>query len=102
MTQYSIEPRIRKYVKGYRLLSFATEYRKQLLDTEPHPLKTASKKVVHKAAEVTGEVLRNKIADKIGKPKYVTDKNPINFEKITISLEKREEILNENKLRKVL
>ena len=33
MTQYSIEPRTRKYIKGYVLLSFARKYQKQLLDT---------------------------------------------------------------------
>ena len=32
MTQYSIEPRTRKYVKGYGFLSFARRYKKQLLD----------------------------------------------------------------------
>ena len=32
MMQYSIEPRTRKYVKGYGFLSFATKYKKQLLD----------------------------------------------------------------------
>ena len=31
-------------------------------------LKPASKKVIHKAAEPTGEFTGNKIADKIGKP----------------------------------
>ena len=33
MTQYSIEPRTRKYVKGYEFLSFARKYKKELLDT---------------------------------------------------------------------
>ena len=32
MMQYSIEPRTRKYVKGYGFLSFATKYKKQLVD----------------------------------------------------------------------
>ena len=61
MTQYSIEPRTRKYVKGYGFLSFARKYKKQLLDTGLDSVKTASKKVVHKA----GEVLGNKIADAV-------------------------------------
>ena len=30
--QYSVEPRTRKYVKGYELLSFSRKYKKQLLD----------------------------------------------------------------------
>ena len=49
MRGYSIEPRTRNYVKGYRFLSFARKYMKQLLDTGLGSLKTASKKVVHKA-----------------------------------------------------
>ena len=52
MTRYSIEPRTRKYIKGYRFLSFArnlfNKYGKQLLDTatktELKALKTAFKK----------------------------------------------------------
>ena len=33
MRRYSIELRARKYVRGYRFLSFARKYQKQLLDT---------------------------------------------------------------------
>ena len=33
MRRYSIELRTRKYVRGYRFLSFARKYKKQLLDT---------------------------------------------------------------------
>ena len=46
MGRYSIEQRRRKYAKRYGFLSFA----------ELHAVKTASKKVVHKAREF----LRNK------------------------------------------
>ena len=63
MTRYSIEPKTRKYVKGYGFLSFARKYKKQLLDTGIDPLKTVFKKVVHKA----GEFLGNKIADVVTK-----------------------------------
>ena len=49
------------------------KYGKKLLDTATKTgldvLKTTSKKVVHKRAEATGELIENKIADKIGKPK---------------------------------
>ena len=59
MTRYYIEPRTRKYVKVCGLLSFARDlcnkYVKQLLDTVLYSLKTASKKVVHKAAVATSE-----------------------------------------------
>ena len=86
MRSYSIEPRTRKYVKGYGFLSFTrylfNKYRKPLLDTatkkELDTLKTASKKVVHKPAEATGEFIGNKIADKIEKPKPVIDENSRN------------------------
>ena len=44
MTRYFIEPRTRKYVKGYGFSSFARKYRKQLFDTGLDPLKTAPKK----------------------------------------------------------
>ena len=68
MMRYSIKPIARKYIKGYGCLSFArnlcNKYRKQLLDTAT---KTASRKVIHKAAETTGEVLPNKIDDAVAK-----------------------------------
>ena len=60
MTQYSIEPRTRKCVKGYGFLSFARKYEKQLLDTGLDSLKTASEKVVYKAREFLAIKLRNK------------------------------------------
>ena len=62
--------------------------------------KNCQKKVLHKSAEATGEFKGNKIADKIGKPKPVPDKNLRNVEQIIIPPEKRKEILNE--LRQVL
>ena len=77
MTRYSIEPRTRKYVKGHGFLSFArnlsNKYEKQLSDTLTKTgldaLKSASKNVIHKVAERTGEFIGNKIADKIVKTK---------------------------------
>ena len=89
---YSIEPRKRRYIKGYVFLSFARNFRnkygkklmntaiktganfnskygKKLTDT---PIKTgkdfatiAGKKIVHKSAEATRDLIGNKIADKI-------------------------------------
>ena len=61
MQWYSTEPRTRKYVKGYKFLSFARKYKKQLLDTGLDSSKTASRKVVHKA----GEFIWNKTADAV-------------------------------------
>ena len=94
--QYSIEPRTRKYVKGYGFLLFVRKYKKKLMDKGLDSLKTASKKVVDKA----GEFLWNKIADTITKPNddKIVKQEP--DEKIIIPTEKRDEILN--KSRKVL
>ena len=75
------------------------KYGKQLLDvatkTGLDALKTASKKEVHKADEATGELIGNKIADKIVEPKTVPEASSRNVEKIIIPPEKREEIPNE-------
>ena len=76
MTHYSTEPRIRKYVKEYEFLSFprnlSSKYGKQLLDTAAktrfYTLKTVSKKVVNKRAEVTGEFIEKKLSNKFVKP----------------------------------
>ena len=70
-------------------LSFARnpsdKYRTELLDTVAktglYVLKTASKKIIDKAAEATGAFIGNKFVDKIVKPKPVTDKNSRNVEK---------------------
>ena len=65
------------------------------MNTGLDALRTDSKKVVHKAAQATDRFIGNKIADKIAKPKHVTDENPRNVEEIIIPPEKTEEILNE-------
>ena len=90
--RYSIESKERRYVKGYGFLSFATnfgnKYGKKLMNTVikrgkkfnskyGKKLKDAAikrgknfatiadKKIVHKSAEATGDLIGNKIADKI-------------------------------------
>ena len=71
--RYSAEPKYRKYVKGYGFLSFArkfgNKYGKKLMDiaskTGIDAAKTASKRLVQKTAEATGDFIGNKIADKI-------------------------------------
>ena len=89
---YSIEPRERRYVKGYGFMSFTrnfvnkygkklmntaiktgtnfnSKYGKKLTDTAIKTGKDfatiAGKKIVHKSAEATGDLIGNKIADKI-------------------------------------
>ena len=71
--RYSAQPKFRKYVKGYGFLSFARKfsdkYGEKVMDiatkTGIDAAKTASKIVVQKSAEATGDLIGNKIADKI-------------------------------------
>ena len=75
--RYSIELRDRRYVKGYGLLPFAKKMGKNLNNKNSKKLlnsakksridtiKTASKRVIQKKAEATGDSIGNKIADKI-------------------------------------
>ena len=81
---YSIEPRERKYVKGYGFLSFArnigthatkvaknmsNKYSQKHVDiaktSGTDAIKTASKRAIQKTAEATGDLVGNKIADEI-------------------------------------
>ena len=98
--RYLTEPRFRKYVKGYGFLSFARKfgdkYGKKLIDTATKTgidAAKTSKRVVQKTAEATGDLIGNKIADKItsiGKPKEI--------EEIYISPEKRQQIIDDLRL----
>ena len=71
--RYSIEPRDRIYMKGYGFMSFAksmsNKYGKKLVDTAKKSatdaIKTASKRAIQNTAEATGDLVVNKIADKI-------------------------------------
>ena len=71
--RYSTEPKYRKYVEGYGFLLYARKlgdkYGKKLMDTAIEigidMAKTDSKRVVQKTAEATGDLIGNKIADKI-------------------------------------
>ena len=66
--RYSTETRFRKYVKGCSFLSFARKfgdkYSKKLMDTATKTgmdaPKTASKRVVQKIAEATGDLIGKK------------------------------------------
>ena len=71
--RYSIEPREKKYVKGYGFMFFARnfsdKYSKSLMDkgidVSKKFAKTAGKKIPKETAKATGELIGNKIADKI-------------------------------------
>ena len=66
---YSIEPRERRYVKGYGFMCFARnfndKYSKSLTDLSKTFAKTAGKKILKEIAKATGDLIGNKIADKI-------------------------------------
>ena len=75
--RYSIEPKYRRYVKGYGFLSFAknigknlsNKYGQKLVDSDKKSatdaLKIASKRAIQRTAEATGDLVGNNIADKI-------------------------------------
>ena len=75
MTHYSVEPRTRKCVRGYGLLSFArnlsVKYWTKLLDIASKTGLEVAKKVVLKTTEATGELRGGKITEKVVKTKPV-------------------------------
>ena len=100
--RYSIEPRKRKYVKGYGFMSFARNFSdkcsKSLIDKAIDVSKTfaknAGKRILKKSAEATGDLIGNKIADKItSKP----IKNDVTNKRY-VSPEERQKILDELRL----
>ena len=121
--KYSIEPRDRIYVKGFGFLSFAinigknlsNKYRQKLLDSAKKSttdaIKTASKRAIQKTAEATGDLINNKIDDKITSASKKSNNNNNNnnnnedeYVEITthkkryISPEERQQFINELRL----
>ena len=105
---YSIEPRERRYVKGYGFKSFARnfsdKYSKSLIDkgtdVSKKFAKTACKKIFKETAKATGDLIGNKIADKItsaSKKSYDEINNEIPKERY-ISPKERQKIIDELKL----
>ena len=97
--RYSIEPRERRYVKGYGFMSFARnfsdKYSKSLMDLSKTFAKTARKKILKETAKATGDLIGNKIADKIKVKLHNEDK--VNNERY-ISPKERQKIIDELKL----
>ena len=143
--RHSLKPEYRKYVKGYGFLSFARNFRdkyskrlmnttiktgtnfnskygKKLTDTAIKAGKDfatiAGKKIVHESAEATGDLIGNKVADKITsmgrskelgsavdpavKPRSKKEKDEANImeetQEIYIPPEKRKQIIKDLKL----
>ena len=102
MTRDSVQPRDRIIVKGYGFLSFdrnmgknisqnlSSKYSQKPLDHAKQfatdTLKTASKRVIQKRAKATGDLIGNKIADRITKVWKTSPRN---------NSETNEEILRE-------
>ena len=75
--RYSIEPSHRIYVKGYGFMSFtknigknlSNKYNQKIIDTTKKStidaIKAISKRTIQKTAEATGDLIGNKIADKV-------------------------------------
>ena len=124
--RYSIEPRDRIYAKGYGFLSFAknmgkslsNKYSQKILDSAKKftadAIKTASKRAIQKTSAATGDLIRNKIADKITSVSKKSNNNSNNnnnnnnnnnedveitaHKKRYISLEERQKIINKLRL----
>ena len=111
--RYSVEPRDRIYVKGYRLSSFAknmgknfsNKYSQKLLDgskkSTTDAIKTASKRAIQKTAEATGDLIGNKVADKITS---VSKNSPKQLENEEMEAPKKDTYLQkkDNKLLRIM
>ena len=104
--RYSIEPRERRYVKGYGFLSFARnfndKYGKSLRNASKTFAKTAGKEILKETARATGDLIGSKFADKItAKPsKKLHDDEVINAipKERYISPKERQKIIGELRL----
>ena len=87
--RYSVEPRDRIYVKGYGFLSFtknmgthlSNKCSQKFLDTAKksatYAVKAASKRTIQKTAEAAGDIIGNKIVDKIMSVSKITKNNEL-------------------------
>ena len=103
--RYSIEPRERRYVKGYGFLSLARnfndKYGKSLRNAIKTFAKTAGKKILKETAKATGDLIGSKIAEKItAKPSKKSHDEVINGipKERYISPKERQKIIDELKL----
>ena len=107
--RYSIEPKERRFVKGYGFMSFARnfsdKYSKSLMDKGINVTKkfgkTAGKKILKKTAKATEDLIGNKIADKITSASKKSQSNEVNNEipkKRYISPNERQKIMDELRL----
>ena len=124
--RYSLEPNYRKYIQGQGFMSFAKNIRNKYsrkifdksidvsnkygrkildksMDASKYFAKIAGKKVLHKSAEATGEMIGNKVADRItkssrNKAQKEDDRIMEETQEILIRPEKSEQIIKDLKL----
>ena len=112
--RYSIEPRERRYVKGYGFVSFARnfsdKYSKSFMDkgidVSKKIAKTAGKKILKETAKATGALIGNKIADKITSASKQSHNEELRSDEVNneipkeryISPKERKKIIDELKL----
>ena len=128
--RYSLKPSYRRYVQGQGFMSFAknignkygrkifdksidvgkkmsNKYVRKILDKSmdagKYFSKVARKKVLHKSAEATGEMIGNKIADRItrssrNKAQKEDDRIMEETQELIITPAKREQIIRDLKL----
>ena len=100
--RYSIEPRERRFLKGYGFMSFARnfndKYSKSLMNASKKFAKIAGKEILKETRKATGDLIVNKIADKITAKPHNKDEviNGIPKERY-ISPKERQKIIDELK-----
>ena len=110
----SIEPKERRYVKGYDFLSFArnigthaTKVAKNMSEKYSQKLVDSAKKsAIQKTTKATGDLIGNKIADKITSASKKSHNEEIQSNEVNneipkeryISSKERQQIINELKL----
>ena len=99
--RYSIEPRERRFVKGYGFMSFARNFNDKYGKSLRNASKTFAKTAGKETAKATGDLIGNKIADKItAKPSKKSHDEVINGipKERYISPKERQRIIEELKL----
>ena len=103
MTRYAVEPRERQFFKGYGFLSIAknlgTRFGDKLLKQGQETAKIVGKRALNKTAEATGDLIGNKIADKITATQSNRSAQPKQIPPLKqIPPEKRQQIIDELRL----
>ena len=100
MTRYAVEPKERQFFRGYGFLSIAknlgNRFGDKLLKQGQETAKIVGKRALNKTAEATGDLIGNKIADKITGQTKQASTEPL--KQVQIPSEKRQQIIDELRL----